>query len=227
MGIQFRKSIKIASGIRINFGKESKSVSIGPRGAKVTTGTNGTHISAGIPGTGIYYREKVSSKRNNKTMQTRKKQYGQNYQGEIPTRTKSENTMYALIFTILALGCFAGAVLASLQPIGRVLIGGVGAFSVLGAVTFFTAKSSNEEEKNNGKRIIKNPFIFTLGILIIIGCIVLYVWSTGWEWTGHSKTNIYIRYDYNWFKYLYYPFLIIVAFIGALITKMGLKEDKF
>ena len=21
----------------------------------------------------------------------------------------------------------------------------------------------------------------------------LYVWSTGWEWTGYSKTNIYIN----------------------------------
>lgn len=63
MGIQFRKSIKIAPGIKINIGKKNTSVSVGPSGAKVTMGTNGTHVSAGIPGTGVYYREKVSKKK--------------------------------------------------------------------------------------------------------------------------------------------------------------------
>lgn len=103
----------------------------------------------------------------------------------------------------------------------------MGALSVLGAVTFFTAKSSDVDEKDNTSRIINNPFAFTLGILIIIGCIVLFIWSTGWEWTGHSKTNIYITYDFSWFKYLYYPFLIIVSIIGIIIVRIGLKEDKF
>lgn len=36
MGIQFRKSIKIAPGIKINIGKKNTSVSVGPSGAKVT-----------------------------------------------------------------------------------------------------------------------------------------------------------------------------------------------
>ena len=71
MGLQFRRSIKIAPGIRINFGKKSTSISVGPRGAKVTMGTNGTHVSAGIPGTGIYYREKVSGKGNKPNIQSR------------------------------------------------------------------------------------------------------------------------------------------------------------
>ena len=50
----FRKSIKILPGVRVNFGKKSTSVSIGPRGAKITTGTKGTHVSVGLPGTGMY-----------------------------------------------------------------------------------------------------------------------------------------------------------------------------
>ena len=54
----------------------------------------------------------------------------------------------------------------------------------------------------------------------------LYVWSTGWEWTGHSKTNIYIRYDFNWLKYILYPILIFVGIIGAMITKLGLTDEK-
>lgn len=227
MGIQFRKSIKIAPGIKINIGKKNTSVSVGPSGAKVTMGTNGTHVSAGIPGTGVYYREKVSKKKKNSNMQVKNNKSWEYQDAGIPLRTNSENTMYAIIFTIIAIACFAGAAFAQLQPIGRVIIGGVGALSVLGAVTFFTAKSSDVDEKDNTSRIINNPFAFTLGILIIIGCIVLFIWSTGWEWTGHSKTNIYITYDFSWFKYLYYPFLIIVSIIGIIIVRIGLKEDKF
>ena len=218
MGLQFRRSVKIAPGIRINFGKKSTSVSVGPRGAKVTMGTNGTHVSAGIPGTGIYYREKVSKKGKKQNIQSRQMQQG------VPERTKSENTTYGVIFAIIAIACFWGAVFASLQSIGRVLIGGIGAFALLCSVLFLTVKSSDKTVENH--RLIPNPVAFVFGLLIIIGCIVIYVWSTGWEWTGHSKTNIYIRYDFNWIKYILYPILIFVGIIGAMITKLGLKDEK-
>lgn len=229
MGLQFRKSVKIAPGVKINFGKKGTSVSIGPRGAKITTGTNGTLVSAGIPGTGLYYREKVSGKsKGNNNKQSSKIQNYQMQSCTPPLRTKGENSIYGIIFVIIAFFCFCGAIGASLQPIGRVIIGGVGAFSVLGAVTFLTAKSSDDTDKEkSNNRLIKNPFCFTLGVLIIIGCIVLYIWSTGWEWTGHSKTNIYIKYDYSWFKWIYYPVLMIVGIVGAKIVQMGFMEEKF
>ena len=218
MGLQFRRSIKIAPGIRINFGKKSTSVSVGPRGAKVTMGTNGTHVSAGIPGTGIYYREKVSGKGNKPNIQSRQMQQG------VPERTKGENTTYGVIFAIIAIACFLGAVFASLQSIGRVLIGGIGAFALLCCVMFLTVKGSDKNVEKH--RLVPNPVAFVLGLLIIIGCIVIYFWSIGWEWTGHSKTNIYIRYDFNWLKYILYPILIFVGIIGAMITKLGLKDKK-
>lgn len=60
MGIFFRKSVKVAPGIRLNFGKRGTSVSIGPRGAKVNFSKRGTYLNASIPGTGIYMREKIS-----------------------------------------------------------------------------------------------------------------------------------------------------------------------
>lgn len=60
MGIFFRKSVKIAPGVRLNFGKRGTSVSIGPRGAKVNFSKRGTYLSTSIPGTGIYMREKIS-----------------------------------------------------------------------------------------------------------------------------------------------------------------------
>lgn len=55
MGWRFRKSIKIAPGIKINIGKKGvSSLSVGPRGAHINIGKNGTNLSTGIPGTGIY-----------------------------------------------------------------------------------------------------------------------------------------------------------------------------
>ena len=60
MSFRFRRSFKIAPGLRLNIGKKSASFSIGPRGAKITTGTRGTHVTAGIPGTGLFYTQKVT-----------------------------------------------------------------------------------------------------------------------------------------------------------------------
>lgn len=54
MGFRFRKSFKIAPGVRLNVGKKSSSVSFGVKGLRTTVSTSGkrTH-TVGIPGTGI------------------------------------------------------------------------------------------------------------------------------------------------------------------------------
>lgn len=53
MAIRFRKSIKIAPGIRLNVSKSGVSTSIGGRGATVNIGKKGTRVTASIPGTGL------------------------------------------------------------------------------------------------------------------------------------------------------------------------------
>lgn len=61
MGFRFRRSIKIAPGVRLNFSKTGVGASIGPRGLKVNLGADGkTRVSAGIPGTGFGYRETLT-----------------------------------------------------------------------------------------------------------------------------------------------------------------------
>ena len=55
MGWRFRKSFKVAPGVRLNIGKKGISTSIGPKGAKVNIGPNGTRFTASIPGTGLSY----------------------------------------------------------------------------------------------------------------------------------------------------------------------------
>lgn len=60
MGMRFRKSVKIAPGIRLNVSNKSAGVSVGGKGAKVSMSTSGRRTtSVGIPGTGVSY---VSSK---------------------------------------------------------------------------------------------------------------------------------------------------------------------
>ncbi len=64
MGLRIRKSIKIAPGIRLNFGKKGISTSIGGRGIGVTFGPTGTTTHIGIPGTGVSYVKKVCVNKN-------------------------------------------------------------------------------------------------------------------------------------------------------------------
>lgn len=61
MGFNFRKSIKIAPGVKLNIGKKGiSSVSVGKQGARVTKDKNGnTKVTIGIPGTGISYTKKI------------------------------------------------------------------------------------------------------------------------------------------------------------------------
>jgi len=57
MGFRFRRSIKIAPGVRINLSKSGASTSIGTRGAHVTVGHGQVRETVGIPGTGLSYTE--------------------------------------------------------------------------------------------------------------------------------------------------------------------------
>ena len=57
MGLRFRRSVKVAPGIRLNFSGSGVSTSIGPRGAKITIGHGRVRQTVGIPGTGISYTE--------------------------------------------------------------------------------------------------------------------------------------------------------------------------
>jgi hypothetical protein len=61
MGFRFRKSVRIAPGLRINLGKKSASLSVGSRGATVNISDRGVKTTVGVPGTGMSYSEKVSS----------------------------------------------------------------------------------------------------------------------------------------------------------------------
>lgn len=74
MAMRFRKSFKIAPGIRVNLNKKSAGVTIGNKGGRVTFNTRGrVTTSTSIPGSGIYFQDShtIGSKKN--------KSYNSNY----------------------------------------------------------------------------------------------------------------------------------------------------
>ncbi len=76
MGIRFRKSIKVAPGVKVNVGKKSVGVSIGGKygGVSVNSRT-GARARVSAPGTGISYTSKIgsASSKNKNTQSTASK----------------------------------------------------------------------------------------------------------------------------------------------------------
>lgn len=58
--MRFRKSIRLAPGVRINLSRSGVSTTLGGRGASVNIGKRGTRATVGIPGTGISYSQRVA-----------------------------------------------------------------------------------------------------------------------------------------------------------------------
>jgi hypothetical protein len=60
VALRFRKSIKLAPGIRWNISGSGSSWTLGPKGASIGIGKRGTFLNTGIPGTGFASRSKLS-----------------------------------------------------------------------------------------------------------------------------------------------------------------------
>ena len=56
---RFRRSVQVAPGVRLNYGKRGTSLSIGGHGMTTNIGPQGAYTTTSIPGTGISYRQQV------------------------------------------------------------------------------------------------------------------------------------------------------------------------
>jgi len=59
MALRFRRSIKLAPGLRLHLSGGGASLTVGPRGASVNFGSRGAFLNSGIPGTGLYSRSRL------------------------------------------------------------------------------------------------------------------------------------------------------------------------
>lgn len=86
MAIRFRKSVKLAPGIRMNLSGGGLSWTLGPRGASIGIGKRGTYLNSGIPGTGLYARQSLSG--------------GGSSSRRAPSKTASQTTLVSLTVTV-------------------------------------------------------------------------------------------------------------------------------
>ena len=64
MGLNFRKSISLFKGVKLNLGTKSAGLSFGVKGARYSVNTNGTRRATfGIPGTGLSYTKTFGGKK--------------------------------------------------------------------------------------------------------------------------------------------------------------------
>lgn len=91
MGFRFRRSIKIAPGLRVNVGKSGDvSLSAGVRGASVNFGSRGIYTNIGIPGSGLSYRQKVNNDSEQQRNIRAQQKLAQEYPGSNQQLTKSQ-----------------------------------------------------------------------------------------------------------------------------------------
>lgn len=97
MGLRFRKSFKVAPGVKVNLNKKSAGVTIGTKGAHYTVNTSGKRTaSVGLPGTGLSY---STSSGGGKKGSKRK-----------PTKKDTFNKVIGIVIAIVAIACTAGAI---------------------------------------------------------------------------------------------------------------------
>lgn len=97
MGLRFRKSFKVAPGVKVNLNKKSAGVTIGTKGAHYTVNTSGKRTaSVGLPGTGLSYSTSLGGGKKG----TKRK----------PTKKDTFNKVIGIVIAIVAIVCTAGAI---------------------------------------------------------------------------------------------------------------------
>ena len=93
MGLRFRKSIKIAPGVRLNLNKKSTSLSFGGKGLRYSINSRGRRTSSvGIPGTGLSY---VSTSSSGKSYKTKAYQTHRNLQNQAKNLQREQEKEWA------------------------------------------------------------------------------------------------------------------------------------
>lgn len=129
MGFRFRKSFKIAPGVKLNLGKKSAGISIGGKGGGLSFNTkNGVRARASVPGTGISYSTKVGGG----TKSSKKKRVGSSgststhpsdpVMSKRPIPRRTWFLVVSILFIIGGLSCFATDVATAVTGLA---IGGV------------------------------------------------------------------------------------------------------
>ncbi|MBQ6600607.1 MAG: DUF4236 domain-containing protein [Clostridia bacterium] len=103
MGFKFRKSFKIAPGVKINLNKKSTGITFGGKGVHYTVNSKGQKTkSVGIPGTGLYYTETSTGNKKEKSEKTYKPSNQEKKEEKIMSTKKwYQKSWFAILMLIL------------------------------------------------------------------------------------------------------------------------------
>ena len=100
MGLNFRKSINLGKGFKLNIGKKSVGISGGVKGARVSVNSSGRKtVTLGIPGTGLSYSINLNKLFKGKT--SKKKSSADNDNNDEDGATINVNLILVLIIIVL------------------------------------------------------------------------------------------------------------------------------
>lgn len=104
MGLRFRKSVKIAPGVKVNLNKKSTSVTLGTKGVHHTVSSSGKKTtSVGVPGTGLSYVSTSSSKKG--TSRTSRSKADSYVDRKEYSNTSPKNVLTCLTCVLLGILC--------------------------------------------------------------------------------------------------------------------------
>lgn len=107
MGFRFRKSIKIAPGIKLNFNKKSTGLTFGGKGFHYTVNSKGKRTaSVGIPGTGLSYSTTSGGKSSKKKKYSETDFIVNEQEGDtgMEKKSKKKGCLPAVIISLLIVG---------------------------------------------------------------------------------------------------------------------------
>ena len=125
MGFKFRKSIKIAPGVKVNLNKKSASVSIGTKGMRKTYSTTGRKTTTvGLPGTGLSYSTSSGSKKSTSAKPKRSESKMPDAEfNSAPQKKKFSRLKIAIILWVIAGLAFLGSFSSSPENLTSGMIG--------------------------------------------------------------------------------------------------------
>lgn len=115
MGFRFRKTIKIAPGLKLNLSKSGISTSLGGKGLTANFSKRGIRGTVGLPGSGMSYSTTVGKKPRRTSSPKRESAVAMAYESDAfaPTRSSDEAFNDGVATTALMVGLIGAAVFAS------------------------------------------------------------------------------------------------------------------
>lgn len=185
MGLRFKKSFKIAPGVKVNVGKKSSSVTFGGKGAHYTVNSNGRRTSSvDIPGAGVSYVSTSGGRSKRTNPQRSASSTHSNMSSPSPHRNTNHNSknkkastarmiMFYLSFIFFVFVSLIGLILiinalsedawTILFSVSFIVIGITGSIS-----TWKVARKEQYFLKHNEPYLNKTPRLFFVSFLFIL-----------------------------------------------------------